>query len=62
MLISQNLTVLSNFSQQLIILVLDFFTFQTGQTLHPHIKDRLGLLDTKAECLHQAFTGDICCP
>ncbi|MNJ05311.1 hypothetical protein D3C73_1665480 [compost metagenome] len=62
MLISQNLTVLSNLGQQLVIFILDFLTFQTGQTLHPHIKDGLCLLYAKAECLHQTFTGDICCP
>ncbi|MNI10344.1 hypothetical protein D3C73_634510 [compost metagenome] len=59
MLISQNLTVLSNLGQQLIIFVLNFFTFQAGQTLHPHIKDGLCLLYAETECAHQAIPRNI---
>ncbi|MNC39343.1 hypothetical protein D3C75_879970 [compost metagenome] len=59
MLISQNLTVFSYLGQQLIIFVLNFFTFQAGQTLHPHIKDSLCLLYAETECAHQAIPCDI---
>ncbi|MNI63839.1 hypothetical protein D3C73_1192430 [compost metagenome] len=61
MLIRQNLAVFGNLGYQFIVFVLDLLPFQTGQALHPHIKDSLGLLNAETKGRHQAFTGNIRC-
>ena len=46
---------LCNFHKKLFMLVLNLFSFQTGESPKTHINDRLGLRFGEAEALHQPF-------